>query len=199
MKNTATYIFGYGSLINAYSRQRTGTTGDAIPVLVEGLQRHWGMIEGSYPISPLVVVQGKGQCNGVLIEVDAVTLAEFDKREHGYQRVNIQWDNITFVSNKPSVITGTVWVYINNDFCSPCSQKPIIQSYIDTVLAGCLSISPQFAELFMLTTQGWQYAYENDRHQPKYGNLAHVFEQDKNTIDQLVELAIIRSHQYSQE
>ncbi|PSU24036.1 gamma-glutamylcyclotransferase [Photobacterium phosphoreum] len=189
------YIFGYGSLINAYSRQRTGNTGNAIPVLVDGLQRYWGKIEGSYPISPLVVVQEKGQCNGVLVEVDTLALAEFDKREHGYQRVEIQWDNITGVGNQPLEVKGSVWVYVNNDFCSPCCQNPIIQSYVDTVLAGCLAISPQFAELFMLTTKGWQHAYENDRHQPKYGNLAHVFEQEKSIIDQLVQSAIIRSNQ----
>lgn len=189
------YIFGYGSLINAYSRQRTGNTGNAIPVLVDELQRYWGKIEGSYPISPLVVVQEKGQCNGVLVEVDTLALAEFDKREHGYQRVEIQWDNITGVGNQPLEVKGSVWVYVNNDFCSPCCQKPIIQSYVDTVLAGCLAISPQFAELFMLTTKGWQHAYENDRHQPKYGNLAHVFEQEKSIIDQLVQSAIIRSNQ----
>ncbi len=47
----------------------------------------------------------------------------------------------------------------------------------------------------MSTTNGWQHAYENDRHQPKYGNLAHVFDQDKHVIDQLVQLAIIRSQQ----
>ena len=193
------YIFGYGSLINAYSRQQTGNTGDVIPVLVNGLQRHWGKIEGSYPISPLVVVREKGQCNGVLIEVDNVALIEFDKREHGYQRVEIEWDNITFVCPQLLTMNGPVWVYINDDFCSPCHQKPIIQTYVDTVLAGCLAISPQFAELFMSTTQGWQHAYENDRHQPKYGNLAYVFDQDKDTIDQLVELAIIRAHQYPPE
>ncbi len=44
-----------------------GNTGEAIPVVVDGLQRHWGKMKGSYPISPLVVVQQKGQCNGVLV------------------------------------------------------------------------------------------------------------------------------------
>ncbi|SKC32800.1 gamma-glutamylcyclotransferase family protein [Photobacterium piscicola] len=189
------YIFGYGSLINTFSRQRTGNTGAAIPVLVEGLQRYWGKIEGSYPISPLVVVQEQGQCNGVLVEIDAVALVEFDKREHGYQRVEIAWQDITFIDDQSLKREGTVWVYTNNNFCTPCPKKPIIQTYVDTVLAGCLMISPQFAELFISTTKGWQHAYENDRHQPKYGNLAHVFKQDRLIIDQLVKFAIIRSHQ----
>lgn len=189
------YIFGYGSLINADSRQRTGNTGEAIPVVVEGLQRYWGKIAGSYPISPLVVIPQQGQCNGVLVEVDAIALAEFDKREHGYQRIEIEWDKITCIDKSTVDITAPVWVYVNDDFCSPCHQKPIIQTYVDTVLAGCLAISPQFAEQFISMTKGWQHAYENDRHQPKYGNLAHVFEQEKDIIDQLVQSVIIQSHQ----
>ncbi len=36
------YIFGYGSLINAASRQLTGQTGEAIPVIAHGLVRYWG-------------------------------------------------------------------------------------------------------------------------------------------------------------
>ncbi len=71
------YIFGYGSLINAASRQLTGQTGEAIPVIAHGLVRYWGKVDDSYILSPLVVNRGESQVNGVLLEIDDRALAEF--------------------------------------------------------------------------------------------------------------------------
>lgn len=36
-----TWIFGYGSLICADSRSRSGHTGDCLPVIVSGVARSW--------------------------------------------------------------------------------------------------------------------------------------------------------------
>lgn len=69
------YIFGYGSLINAASRQLTGQTGEAIPVIAHGLVRYWGKVDDSYILSPLVVNRGESQVNGVLLEIDDRALA----------------------------------------------------------------------------------------------------------------------------
>lgn len=88
------YIFGYGSLINAASRKLTGQTGEAIPVIAHGLVRHWGKVDDSYILSPLVVNEGEGQVNGVLLEVDDQALADFDRRERGYHRIQIRPDQI---------------------------------------------------------------------------------------------------------
>ncbi len=184
------YIFGYGSLINKYSRNRTGNTGKSYPALVHGLQRSWGNVDGSYPIAPLVVKPGQGVCNGVLIEVDEKGLRDFDQREHGYQRIQITAQQIELLENTQLTLSEPVWVYINNSALPPCQQFPITQTYVDTVLAGCLSISHQFAEMFVATTTGWQYPYQNDRHAPKYGNLAGVYDTDRKQIDILIENTI---------
>lgn len=69
------YIFGYGSLINSASRRLTGQTGRAIPASATGLVRYFGKIDDSYILSPLVVHQGDGKINGVLLEIDEVALA----------------------------------------------------------------------------------------------------------------------------
>jgi hypothetical protein len=61
-----------------------------------------------------------------------------------------------------------------------------MQSYVDTVLAGCLEVSHAFAEHFVDHTIGWQHAKENDRHQPKYGNLAGVQVHHYEVIDNLI-------------
>ncbi|CAH1562717.1 GGACT domain-containing protein [Vibrio rotiferianus] len=178
------YIFGYGSLINSASRKLTGQTGEAIPVVAHGLVRYWGKVDDSYILSPLVVNEGEGQVNGVLLEVDDQALAEFDRRERGYHRIQIRPEQIEAeVSFNREY---SIWVYVKNDPLPPCSLSPIMQSYVDTVLAGCLEVSHAFAEHFVHHTIGWQHAKENDRHQPKYGNLAGVQVHHYEVIDNLI-------------
>ncbi|QUJ68465.1 gamma-glutamylcyclotransferase [Photobacterium sp. GJ3] len=178
------YIFGYGSLINRASRQRTGQTGAAIPAEVEGLQRHWGKVDGSYAISPLVASLGEGRCNGVLLKVEDHFLGHFDQRERGYQRVEL--DPARILQDELLSFDAPIWVYVKENPAPPCDQQPIMQTYVDTVLAGCLSISDAFARTFVETTSGWHHPLENDRESPKYGNLAGVEEAHLPCIDRLV-------------
>ncbi|KLV08888.1 hypothetical protein ABT56_01345 [Photobacterium aquae] len=185
------YIFGYGSLINQYSRQMTGNTQAAIPVTVHGLERHWGKVNGSYQIAPLVARMGKGHCNGVLVEVDEAALAQFDLREKGYTRVALEPGQIETFDRAQSALNCfnrelPLWVYTKDETEPPCQHWPIMQTYVDTVLAGCLSISPIFAKTFVETTNGWHYPRENDRHQPKYGKHAGVEREHLAHIDQLL-------------
>ncbi len=178
------YIFGYGSLMNSSSRQLTGQTGKAIPVIAHGLVRSWGKIDDSYTISPLVVTSGNGQVNGVLLEVDDTELAEFDIRESGYQRIALTSQQIEteheFDHNQ------SIWVYVTEQHLEPCTNSPIVQSYVDTVLCGCLEISESFAQHFVKHTIGWHHPLENDRHAPKYVRLAGVDESQHHFIDQLI-------------
>ncbi|OAJ92503.1 gamma-glutamylcyclotransferase family protein [Vibrio bivalvicida] len=180
----ASYIFGYGSLMNSESRQLTGQTSTATPATIHGFKRYWGKVDESYILSPLVVDKGQGQVNGVLLEVSDTGLQEFDVRERGYHRILISTDKL---DAELSLSTGDqIWVYIKDSPEPPCSLSPIMQTYVDTVLAGCLEISEQFAQQFVEHTFGWHFPLENDRHQPKYGNLAGVKPEHHNTIDALV-------------
>jgi cation transport regulator ChaC len=43
-KKDVAYVFGYGSLINPESRAKTGSSGEAIPVEVTGLERRWNFV-----------------------------------------------------------------------------------------------------------------------------------------------------------
>ncbi|CAH8183466.1 MULTISPECIES: gamma-glutamylcyclotransferase family protein [Vibrio] len=178
------YIFGYGSLINSASRQLTGQTGQAIPVVAHGLVRCWGKIDDSYVLSPLVVNIGQGKVNGVLLEIDEFALAEFDHRERGYERISISANQIeTEHAFNPQL---PIWVYVKDSPQPPCVHSPIVQTYVDTVLAGCLEFSESFAHHFVEHTLGWQHPLENDRHDPKYGNLAGVQPSHHSIIDDLI-------------
>jgi len=179
------YIFGYGSLINSYSRQLTGQTGEAIPVIVKGMQRCWGKVDGSYQIAPLVAEVGDGCCNGVLVRLNDNALQDFDRREKGYHRIEL--DPTSVIADCDTlIIKEPIWVYVKSNPKPPCQFQPIMQTYVDTVLAGCLSISEPFAKTFVETTSGWHHPFENDRQQPKYGNLAGVLDEYLPAIDTLI-------------
>lgn len=178
------YIFGYGSLINSESRKLTGQTGKAIPAIAHGFTRHWSKIDESYTLSPLAVNKGNGQVNGVLLKVDNEALEEFDKREAGYHRVVLPVGQID--AFEPIDSTSTVWVYIVNDVVDPCSKSPIAQSYVDTVLAGCLEVSETFAIHFIEHTLGWHHPLINDRQKPKYKRMAGVYRPQQEAIDALM-------------
>lgn len=180
------YIFGYGSLINAASRALTGQTGKAIPATIHGFIRHWSMIDESYRLAPLAVNHGDGQVNGVLLEIDEHELKHFDAREAGYHRTEVDPSLVEcatlFDPSRP------IWLYITDKAIAPTHQAPIVQSYVDTVLAGCLEISQQFANHFLTHTQGWQHAWENDRLQPKYPRGANIARDQQEQIDRLLKL-----------
>ncbi|MBL4242995.1 gamma-glutamylcyclotransferase [Vibrio fluvialis] len=178
------YIFGYGSLMNSASRQLTGNTGTALPATVHGLVRYWGKIDDSYVISPLVVNPGEGQVNGVLLEIDEAALAEFDRRERGYQRIALTAEQIETEAEFDR--EREIWVYVTEQHQPPCERSPIVQTYVDTVLAGCLEVSEAFARHFVEHTVGWHHPLENDRHAPKYGNLAGVSPAHHSVIDDLI-------------
>ncbi|SJL82182.1 gamma-glutamylcyclotransferase family protein [Vibrio palustris] len=179
------YIFGYGSLMNSASRQLTGQTGQAIPVIVQGLVRHWGKIDDSYIMSPLVVQRGDSEVNGVLLHVSDTELPEFDKRERGYQRMRVPAASI--LSEHAFDQAQDIWVYITDSHQPPCDNSPIVQSYVDTVLAGCLEVSEDFARHFVDYTVGWQYPRESDRHAPKYSRMAGVTPEQFPLIDSLLQ------------
>ncbi|CAM3718219.1 hypothetical protein VA7868_02420 [Vibrio aerogenes CECT 7868] len=178
------YIFGYGSLMNSSSRRLTGQTGQAIPAVVSGLIRHWGKVDDSYFASPLVSEPGAGLVNGVLLEIMDEALEEFDKREAGYQRIPLLAEQ--FEAPLDLTTEDDIWVYIKSQPLPPCENVPVLQTYIDTVLSGCLEISEDFARFFIRHTRGWQSPVDNDRQQPRYKNYAGIPEHHIELIDELL-------------
>jgi len=128
------------------------------------------------------VATGKG-CVGVLVPVNDDELAQFDVRELGYDRVLVSPSDISkidleplepneqqeekqehpdaesfFPSDKNQKIASprsTVWVYIQQAPSPIQHDCPLAQTYIDIILRGCLTISPDFAVQVLKTTRGW--------------------------------------------
>lgn len=132
------------------------------------------------------------ECLGVLVPIhSADDLARLDERELGYQREPIALENVhpvpfledhhysdpghaPFLEGKRQQTAGKepniqIWVYVPELHELPDADSPIVQSYVDTILRGCLDYSEEFAVSFLETTQGWkQHCYVDDRHRPIY-------------------------------
>jgi len=183
-KGPQNFIFGYGSLIEDESRQRTTPSArDAWPATVSGIRRGWwarGAESGLTTTFLGAIADPGAECNGVIYKVSAEELAATDRRESaGYQRCAIDIDKITMLDGRKEPLAGLVWAYINlltkdelkDNQATP--QFPIVQSYVDICIHGCLEVEGRyptagpFTQKFIATTDEWNRYWVNDRPYPR--------------------------------
>ncbi|GGX62090.1 gamma-glutamylcyclotransferase family protein [Saccharospirillum salsuginis] len=161
-------LFGYGSLICADSRSRTGISGDAIPVEVTGIARRWSVPVPSYRATAVGAHQDPdSHCNGVIFLVDDDNLSRFDTREQGYRRLRIDWTDVKPAGDHTLPDHYPLWAYVGHHTDEPQPDRPIMQTYLDVILNGCLGYGETFARRFLQTTTPWQHLVD-DRHAPNY-------------------------------
>ncbi|WSF14815.1 gamma-glutamylcyclotransferase [Streptomyces sp. NBC_01353] len=189
------YIFGYGSLIQRESRTSTWSrTEEAVPAMVRGISRGWydRVDTASWSPTYLGTVPKKGAtCNGVVFSVTPEELQAFARRESGYRLTRIPSGDISMLDGSNSPPAGTVWYFANATQNYPSEQFPIVQSYVDVCLDGCLETEDrypearkaQFAKEFIRTTTDWQTPWFNDRIYP-WRPFVHV--PRANDIDALI-------------
>ncbi|MFM2480255.1 gamma-glutamylcyclotransferase family protein [Celerinatantimonas sp. YJH-8] len=177
------YIFGYGSLIDTICRRCTFPSQEAYPARLYGFQRSWGLISGTeHP--PLVVCPvSDATVNGVLIPFDPIFFPKLDEREVGYQRLNIPATDIQRLDGHE--IEGDVYVYVVEQLRQPTEQTPILQTYLDICLQGCLDINRHFADEFIQSTYLWGVCL-NDRLTPRYPRARAMTVAGLQLIDQLI-------------
>jgi hypothetical protein len=96
--------------------------------------------------------------------------------------------NGTFLEpNEKSTTTAdvNVWVYVPQTSDPPTKEYPIIQSYVDICMRGCLSISKKFLHEFLKTTYGWhpQEIIDLMKHQKHHHHQQQQQQQDANDKD----------------
>lgn len=162
------YIFGYGSLICQDSRSRTGITGDAQPIEVRGIQRKWSMHSPEWPATAVSAHHSLDHLsNGVCFAVDEANLPKFDAREQGYDRIRLPWPDVRSLDDQALPTDGILWAYVGHHSGEPTPARPIMQSYLDVILNGCLDYGGTFTQRFTQTTELWQHLVD-DRDNPQY-------------------------------
>lgn len=192
------YIFGYGSLVERESRLRTTPNAtDVYPVIVSGLKRGWFARTGGNSLSTTFlgcIKDSNSIVNGVIYKVSEEEIKGIDSREKGYTRELLNKDTIKFLFDiKETNIK--IWAYLNAFNCLeeikeklPNKEFPIVQSYVDICINGCLEIEAKFVKakelnftkMFIESTEYWNEFWANDRIYPRR---AFIYRPNANTID----------------
>ncbi|MCB2156521.1 gamma-glutamylcyclotransferase [bacterium] len=194
--STRHFIIGYGSLINPHSRAVTAGSGVAVPVEVRGFERGWTIAVRGMCVLGAEPAAG-ASLNAVAVEVDDQQLAAFDRREGEgalYRRVAVPAEDVA-VGEELRGNGAKFWLYtvIARDV-RPTAHAPIVQSYVDTVLAGCLRYGEEYARRFVESTRHWEHAWVDDRAEPRYARRgkAALEAEELAAIDEV--LAGVRGH-----
>ena len=191
----AQYIVGYGSLMQDESRRRTSPqAGPAHPVEVAGYRRGWfakGDPVGFSTTYLGVLADPNQHLNAVVYRVAAQELAATDQREAQYCRVNVHASAITALEAPAlDLADGQTWIYVNQPVATalPSARFPIVQSYVDIFVSGCLEQEQRFgltgfARQCLATTQDWSVHWINDRPSPRR---PFIFQPKAHQIDTLL-------------
>ncbi|HUL68412.1 MAG TPA: gamma-glutamylcyclotransferase family protein [Burkholderiaceae bacterium] len=173
------YIVGYGSLMQDESRKRTSPqAGPAHPVEVSGFRRGWfakGDPVGFSTTYLGVTPDPHGRVNAVVYAVETSELVATDRRESSYCRKSVPMTAIkTLEQGTFEVAAGQAWIYVNRPqaIAAPSARYPIVQSYVDIFLSGCLEQEQRFAlngfaQRCVATTGNWSEHWVNDRLYPR--------------------------------
>lgn len=183
------YIFGYGSLICSRSRSLTAPetiSKPAIPVLVSGLETVWAKRSYKLGMTAMGVrTNADASALGVILPVAEEDLCKFDDREKGYSRVclepiqvspvqTLKENYLSSVNDQQSPLVDAndddgrtkIWAYLPEKYLPANDDFPIVQSYVDTILRGCIDVGGEaFAKEFIQKTSGWD---PQDLHEDSY-------------------------------
>jgi hypothetical protein len=188
------YIIGYGSLFKKSSLQRTlPDVRRILPIYLHSYVREWNAVEDvttTFSTTFLGIQKAKDEkISAIIFEVEEYMLPIIDSREFLYTRDIVEHKDIEFIRDTLKIDSkDRVWIYITNRPSQPSEKNPIIQSYVDTCISGCLEIEKEFkiddfAQEFINTTKKWSQHWVNDRIFPR---APHIHQPDAYVIDKLL-------------
>jgi len=193
-------VVGYGSLIQEESRMRTSPrAGTAVPVELTGYRRGWFSRSTGVGLGTtyLGVVPDNGvRLNAVAYRLDFSELASTDRRESSYCRLPVARSAIRpLAADGTAELDGQIWIYVViTGAASPTESFPIVQSYVDIFLSGCLEQEERFGVAgfsvqCVRTTHGWSEYWVNDRIYPRR---PFVFQPRALQIDRLLSAEVAK-------
>ena len=171
--------FGFGSLVNRKTLPSDIVT--AIPATLNGWKRHWQyrpsqifQSEQLQDIALLSVHRDQNTSIEGLLVIDRLSnLPSLDKRERGYDRVQLNDAELDIKNSDISrYLNDSVYVYVarSADY-NPADKKPLrlLRSYLDVVMQGFHSeFEMSGVERFIETTKGFPMPILEDRDSPHY-------------------------------
>ncbi len=190
--------FGYGSLVNRDTRPPAE---QADAARLHGWQRVWGhRVYGSDEVIAdarlaccslsVEKVSGWAQdsafIDGVVVSIPLAELPMLDERESGYDRIELPASAFDLPNN---CTAEYIHMYVSEKTHSGRSneQYPILQSYVDCVLAGyCAVFERSGMEHFVDSTQGWDGIIKNDRDSPQYPRAVKLPQSQLTLFDDVI-------------
>ena len=189
------FMFGFGSLMNTKSRTSSDPTAiSVVPVRISsevGYSRAWNFQHPTAKITALGLKKcqtGETACtiNGVCSPIitnnsddndggEATLPKEILEREVGYTPVSIPSKFCKPLSYARLPENSYVWMFVPDgpigkpgiNLKMASHTHPILQTYVDICILGCLEFSKEFAIEFIHTTVGWDSPWLNDREVPR--------------------------------
>lgn len=166
------YFFGFGSLVNTSTHKYVATT----PATVNGWGRVWVNSDHYDHAFLSVTADESSAIQGLMAEVPNNDWAELDLREAGYKRRVLQSDDWRRApsdrkaTGSAALRTGLgdvqMYQHASGDFAR--DQKPILWSYLETVLFGYHQwFGDDGVHGFIATTRSW-VSITDDRKSPQY-------------------------------
>jgi tetratricopeptide (TPR) repeat protein len=199
------YLFGFGSIMNSSTHapwlkdKSVGVLPGAVATLSRsfGYERQWNF-RSSTGFTALGVIKSTtpNDINGVIFRVPRSMMPSFDRREVGYNKVRVPLEILQFQpelegtnqqTNFELTNDDNVWLYVPLEtHCTHADENhPLLQSYVDTVLQGCLEWGgDHFAEKFLVSTGGWATYFLNDTPNSRR---PWLFRKDYDIIDRLLQ------------
>lgn len=192
------FVIGYGSLMETESKRRTAPdTGSNLPVLVTGFARSWNTRGSEVGFSTTYLgadVDASAEMVAALYRVFRVEdIKATDDRESFYCRVAVAADAARMLDGSEVPHTGQIWIYVNKPDAVdlPDERFPIVQSYVDIFMTGCLQLEEKvhgwnrkFSEECIATTRDWSPHWVNDRLYPRR---AFIYQPNAYAIDTLLQ------------
>ena len=159
----ATYVFGYGSLINMKENGNElshSATKKIWPVTISGLKRSFNVVatDGTYRVLGVKDVK-TALCNGIIIKVSSKELEHLVDREKLYTPKLIAHDRIIFNYNKTLNLKkeDKVFCFYPRPKYILAKKIPLRKNYLNICAEGAMNINQTFFDDFMATTYGFSY------------------------------------------
>ena len=174
--------FGYGSLVNKATLR---TKFLAIRrAEVTGWRRFWLPRPGGVALLSVRPEPGH-RTQGVVVYDHADHLASVDEREAGYVRRDVEDPAIEGAPAAGAAVH--IYEAIRPELDAADTGALILQSYLDAVLQGFLSLyGPAGVERFVAETEGFETEIIADRHAPRYPRSVTLADGEAALFDRLV-------------